>query len=280
VIIEGRAMRHSEQLQKLAEQHPEVRRMMEQSALNELKRSIHMARIRCLKPSEVIDRLPGIMGDADRNELLFRLTEVDFSDDQIETIAEAVRELADYGEVVPSREKPRVDGTIARILQVLPQKTANELVRPMLKHRRRARREVAYKTLRRVGVTAETANDLIGVFRQTGDEKALELIARTASIAATDAEFLLQNLSEDYWRVRVLEALLLHHPRRAVELAADYPREFIWAVGRTKSVTHLTVLERMAATKRKDHELLSLYAWSLGQLGAKRQLEALAALIE
>ena len=99
----------------------------------------------------------------------------------------------------------------------------------------------------------------------------LELIARTVSVVGkVDADFLLQNLSEEYWRVRVLQALLCHRPQPAVKLAADYPKEFIWAVGRAKADSYLPLLGKLAKLNKRKIDMLSIYARALGQLGAER----------
>jgi hypothetical protein len=268
-------------LDRLASKNPDVRRMRERWEADELVRTLALAGIRCLGPDEILARLPSILVDPNRNEILLRLAEVQLLPEQIEAVATIVRQLAAYGETVSSREKPRVDATIARIIKTLPQKTANELVTPFLEHRRRTRREIAYKTLRHVGVTKESVDSVIAAFRQTSDERMLELIARTADVVVeVDAEFLLQNLSEDYWRVRVLEAHLRKEPQRAVELSADYPREFIWAVGRAKAQAYLTLITEIADTHQRNVKLLTMYAWALGQLGAARELEKLTACVQ
>jgi hypothetical protein len=131
-------------------------------------------------------------------------------------------------------------------------------------------------SLRHIGVTVGLANCLIASFRRTGDEKMLELIARTPNVVADiDAEFLLDNLSEDYWRVRVLEVLLLAAPQRGVKQAVDYPKEFIWALGRAKADSYAPLMERIVDVNRYDIGILSIYAWALGRLRAERELERL-----
>jgi hypothetical protein len=238
---------YEDPLERLALENPDIQRMRERWAYTELERTLRLARIRCLGAAKIVARMPGIIEDSDRNELLIRLEELELSKEQIEAVATAVRTLATYGDTLPSREKLRVDATIARIVKTLPRETANELVRPFLDHARRARREIAYKSLKNIGVTLALANDLIANFQRTGDEQMLELIARTEDVVTkVDAEFLLQNLSDEYWRTRVLAALLRELPQRAVELAGDYPKEFIWAVGRAKSKLHLPLIPRIA----------------------------------
>ena len=257
-------------------EHPDIRRWRVQCVLDELERTLRLGRIRCLGAAEIVARLPGIVEDSDQNELLIRLAELELTQEQIEAVVNVVRMLAAYGDTLRSRDKPRVDATIARIIKTLPKDTVNELVRPFLDHARRPRRETAYKSLRHTGVTVEMANHLIDIFHRTGDEKMLELIARTASVMAeVDAEFLLRNFSDKYWGVRVLEALLHHRPQRAADLAADFPREFIWAVGRVKADSYLPLMEKLVNIHFTNCDILSIYIWTLGQLRAERQLERL-----
>ena len=73
----------------------------------------------------------------------------------------------------------------------------------------------------------------------------------------------------------MLEALLHHRPQRAVDLAADFPREFIWAVGRVKADSYLPLMERIVNINFNNCDILSIYSWTLGQLRAERQLERL-----
>ncbi len=267
---------HDDVIEHVHPEHPDIRRLRVQGVLAELELTLRLGRIRCLGAAEIVARLPGIVEDSDQNELLIRLAELELTQEQIEAVANVVRMLAAYGDTLRSREKPRVDATIARIMKTLPKDTVNELVRPLLDHARRARREIAYKLLRHTGVTVEMADHLIDIFHRTGDEKMLELIARTASVVAeVDAEFLLRNFPDEYWRVRVLEALLHHRPQRAVDLAADFPREFIWAVGRVKADSYLPLMDTIVNINFNAFDILSIYSWTLGQLRAERQLERL-----
>jgi hypothetical protein len=269
---------YDDPLDRLAAENPDYARARHGWAYAELESTLRLARIRCLGPAAVVARMAGILDDSDRDDLLVRLGELKLTHEHIRTVANVVRRLASYGDTLPSREKARADATIARIIRTLPKETANELIKPFLDHPRRARWEIAYKSLKHIGVTVDLAQHLIANFRRTGDERMLELIARTDDVVAeVAAEFVIQNLSEEYWRTRVLEALLHRQPQRAVELVGDYPKEFIWAVGRVKANSHLVIIERIFAANKNNIKLLSIYAWALGQLRAVKQLERLNA---
>jgi hypothetical protein len=265
-----------ERLKQLAEETPEIRRMLERAALDELVRTIRLARVRCIAPEKLIARVPGIWEDANRSEVILRLSELELSEQQLIKLADAVRVLAHVGDRLPSREKSRVDSALGRIIRILPRSVANELVEPFLDHPRRSRREIAYRSLRQVGVTVEMARKLIQAFERTGDENLLELIARSSeTVPKVNALFLLEKLSEDYWRVRVIQALLRHAPTRAIELASSFPREFVWALGREKARAQLNIAIQLSREHPRDIEFLSLFAWALGQLGADKELEDL-----
>ena len=107
---------YDDPLERLALENPEIQRMREGWAYIELERTLRLAHIRCLGSAEIVARLPGIIEDPYRNELLIRLGELELSKEQIEAVATAVRTLASYGDTLQSREKPRVDATIARIV--------------------------------------------------------------------------------------------------------------------------------------------------------------------
>lgn len=118
-------------------------------------------------------------------------------------------------------------------------------------------------------------------FRQTGDEEWLELIARApAAVAVVDARFLLESLSDSYWRGRVLEALLQTDRALAYSLAPRFPREFAHAVGRANDSEAADLLEALLAANAQNIDFLALYAYALGRLGRREELDRLAHHIE
>jgi hypothetical protein len=101
----------------------------------------------------------------------------------------------------------------------------------------------------------------------TGDQELLALIARSAeAIQATDVDWLLNELNDQYWRMRVIEGLVLMRDERVLHYVHTYPFEFVYAVGRLQAKEFAHVIRRVMRSHPKDCELLSLSAWALGKL--------------
>lgn len=141
--------------------------------LYDIRRTIQMARMRCLSIEEIIERVPMLWNDANRDELMWRLTEIDFSPPQLKGLVAAMQQLAVEGERIKSRERVMVDRLLRRLLRLLPAEYASIIAETVLDHPRKSRRAVAYSGLRKTGVSVALANKLLGRFCDR--EKALSL---------------------------------------------------------------------------------------------------------
>jgi hypothetical protein len=155
----------------------------------------------------------------------------------------------------------------------MPAEIAGPIVEPWLEHKRKFRREIAYQVLRRCGITSEIGVRLVAIFQQTRDQECLRLLARnpTALLAAAP-EIVVKLLDEEYWRMRVVQSLLAISIDRGAVLSASYPREFIWAAGRQRDPALLPAMRKLLADRQDDLDFVSLYAWALGQIGARDDL--------
>ncbi len=184
--------------------------------------------------------------------------------------------LASRSENAPSAVKRKLDRAVLRLVRMLPSRLATPFAEPYIGHRRKTRREWAYSALRTKWIPRSMAIELVSIFRRTGDQEALELIARNPKrVPEVDPEFLLANIKERYWRGRVIEALLVHKRSVALALAVRYPFEFAHAVGRTADITLRDPLRDLFRTNFGDLEFLSIYAYALGKIGAREELQSL-----
>ena len=109
---------------------------------------------------------------------------------------------------------------------------------------------------------------LVKQYHETFDQELLELIARfPAAIAAADADWLLACLEERYWRMRVVEGLLLNATAVMASYADSHPYEFAYAVGRTQSSKYLPTLHELVVQRSDDLDVLSIATWAFGKLG-------------
>jgi hypothetical protein len=247
-----------------------------ETALEDIDKALRLAEIRALPLNDVLARVPTLLNDERREEILIRLQEESLSDEDAVGLADHVRRLADEWDRLPSRAKARGDATLMRLLRALPDEQCYPLALQFVKHPRKARRSAVYKILRGRELPADMAAELTAVYETTGDDVLLELIARNPPLVArTDETYLLDNIREPYWQMRVVEALLRAEPARAVKVAHDWPRGFVHAVGRAVSREHLPLLRELLRANAEDPEFLGIYTWALGRVGDADAFEEL-----
>ena len=265
---------------KLAD-NPELIALHRKMLMEEIDRTLSLAEVRSQPFDELlnsIERLPDISNSA---EVVFRVCEYEPSRNQAYSLAESVRRLAEIVDGLPSRRKPTYDRAIRRILSRLPAEAAWPVADPWLEHKRKFRRETAYAILRKTGIDEKAGSRLLEVFESTGDQTALELIARNPSATrALDVKQVLPLFEDEYWRMRLVEAILVDDETRALTLAADFPREFTHAVGRQKQKRLVPKLRDLLALQSENLDYLSIYAWALGQVGALDEIGRLREHIE
>lgn len=245
-------------------------------ALDKLNRTIQYARLRCLTPNEIIDRISSVDKTNNPIDYLHRLSQIELNHSELEYLENAMKELAARSERAPSSLKARVDRILLRLVRMVPSELAVRFAEPFVDHPRKGRRKWAYAALRDKQISGAIAAKLAKNFRETGDQDALELIARNPErVPEVGADFLLNNLNEKYWRTRVLEALLMYDRPTALSLSQQYPFEFVHAVGRTEDKSLLGPLCAFFEANSNDLEFLSIYAYALGKLAARGELELL-----
>jgi hypothetical protein len=214
--------------------------------LSELERTLRLAKLRCLSTSELVSKLPLLLESDDRDAVLFAMLERRMSHAHQRHLVEMLKNLAERGETRQPAHRAKLDSAIRQLIRTLPAVLAAPLARRFLDDRRKTRRLIAYSGLRVSGVTTRTARRLVERFRQTGDQHLLELVVRTPRVAAAvDPEYVLSVLAEEYWRARLMEALILYRSQVADSLASKYPREFVRGAARSADVKCLPLLRRL-----------------------------------
>lgn len=235
--------------------------------LEEARRTVRLATARCVGADELIRQIPELWELSDPSSTVYHLEEIDLSPQQSESLATALGELAVAADQLPSRSKGQIDRYLFRLARALPTPLSARFAVEMLGHHRKVRRDIAYKLLRKAGFPLRLLSRLVSLYEQTGDEEVLHIIARKpAAVAKLDPRFLLESITEEYWRMRVVEALLKTSPEVSRALAPQYPREFVWAVGRLEAGSELALIVRLCS-RTDDCDLVSLYAWVLGKHG-------------
>jgi|ETN07SMinimDraft_1059922.scaffolds.fasta_scaffold00208_2 hypothetical protein len=248
--------------------------------LDKLGRTVRYAKLRCLSPTEIFDRIAGLDLDPEVTDYVYRISELRLTGSNLEHLLGAMKNLANRSESSSSKVRAKIDRILLRLVRLLPTDIGNNFAEPFVDHRLKSRRRRAYSSLRQKPISKIIAVKLANVFKQHGDQDALKLIARNPKrVTDVGGEFLLANINEEYWRARVVEALLDYDRPTALLIAKRYPFEFAHAVGRSGDDSLVSYLTDLFPANQDDMEFISIYAFALGKLGAIAELESLECFI-
>ena len=248
--------------------------------LDKLGRTVRYAKFRCLSPTEIFDRIAGLDLDPEVTDYVYRISELRLTGSNLEHLLGAMKNLANRSESSSSKVRAKIDRILLRLVRLLPTDIGNNFAEPFVDHRLKSRRRWAYSSLRQKPISKIIAVKLANVFKQHGDQDALKLIARNPKrVTDVGGEFLLANINEEYWRARVVEALLDYDRPTALLIAKRYPFEFDHAVGRSGDDSLVSYLTDLFPANQDDMEFISIYAFALGKLGAIAELESLECFI-
>jgi hypothetical protein len=203
-----------------------------------------------------------------------------------------IRKLIDFLEndqnVRPGKRSV-ADSQLLALSDILGTRERRDRALSYLNHPRSARRAIGLRILRHMKGAA-IPNLLLEKFRASGDNCFLHL-AIIMGAKVPDAGQLLSQVQDRYYRVRLIQQCLatadLNH------IAATYPYEFAWAVGRScAQLDALTVFRNAQAASRRlqrasfqtitselfsrDLEILKISVWALGRLARRDLLARLA----
>jgi len=248
--------------------------------LDKLGRTVRYAKLGCLSPTEIFDRIAGLDLDPEVTDYVYRISELRLTGSNLEHLLGAMKNLANRSESSSSKVRAKIDRILLRLVRLLPTDIGNNFAEPFVDHRLKSRRRWAYSSLRQKPISKIIAVKLANVFKQHGDQDALKLIARNPKrVTDVGGEFLLANINEEYWRARVVEALLDYDRPTALLIAKRYPFEFAHAVGRSGDDSLVSYLTDLFPANQDDMEFISIYAFALGKLGAIAELESLECFI-
>ena len=248
--------------------------------LDKLGRTVRYAKLRCLSPTEIFDRIAGLDLDPEVTDYVYRISELRLTGSNLEHLLGAMKNLANRSESSSSKVRAKIDRILLRLVRLLPTDIGNNFAEPFVDHRLKSRRRWAYSSLRQKPISKIIAVKLANVFKQHGDQDALKLIARNPKrVTDVGGEFLLANINEEYWRARVVEALLDYDRPTALLIAKRYPFEFAHAVGRSGDDSLVSYLTDLFPANQDDMEFISIYAFAMGKLGAIAELESLECFI-
>jgi hypothetical protein len=241
-------------------------------------RALLKARIWCLAPHQVIDRLVAdpLVPYEERRLLTARLAEEKLSPQDLNRLQDLVGRLEQLGQ---GRGRPTgsVYSTLRDILQFLPREERVSRCLAYLQSNRWQQRAMACRVLRDEELDESEVAALCRTIPGKPNRLLVELAARhSGRLSAADAlEVVLPRLDNEYWQSRVVEKLL---PRPEVEIsrvATEWPLAVLWALGRNRWTAYLPLVTGILPGLEKDWKRLPIVTWALGRLGAARELDDL-----
>lgn len=235
--------------------------------LEELGRTIAYACTRCWRWRDLQPRIGAIWRGEDSEVVISRLAEMALTEEEAAAFADELHQLALACEALRGADRQRADRRLIRLRRFLPDAARTREALADLKHTRKIRREAAYKLLRDLGVAIEYVPALLTAYKDTKEQRWLELIARSErTLACVDPIWLLEQLEEPYWQMRVVAELVRQQDGRVLEIRSRFPRAFIHAVGRVGAGEYVPCVDEIVRAHLNDFSLLDLAAWTYGKL--------------
>lgn len=255
------------------------------SFVAKLAAALAAADMRAVPFPDRLARLESVWSDPDRLLVIGDLQRRDLTDEERAQLADALASLATRSGRLPARDRDKVNRAVSRLIRWLPPERAWGVVEGWFGDRRSFRREVVVRVLRERGVPPALVPALVEEYQATGDRGLLSLISRSPEAAALLDERCLREMlaapertvvadrpplvDDDlrYWRMRVLELLLVGGHRLDEETVFAYPVEFVWAVGRQADAGSLPLLRRVLERNRDNPEFLWWCLWAFDRMG-------------
>lgn len=126
-------------------------------------------------------------------------------------------------------------------------------------------------------LTKNQINLLLELYLKKREEEALKTIIYSS--VKLDLEIIisiLEKTDNKYWKARLIQNLILNEQNEVLKIYSMYPFEFIHAVGRIGNKKYIKVIKELFEENKNDFDFLSIYAYSLGKLCAKKELNNLS----
>lgn len=240
--------------------------------VSRLGRTLDLAEARALTNRALIKRLTRLWLQPERNTAILALRERELSQEEGCLLEAALHDLAVDIESHSAKDRGSMERALMRIAKALPVGSGKSLVLPFLAHKRKARRRIGLQLLKKLDFHSEITEFLFSEYEKTRDWDLLCVLVNDAQTVIANHNYLLRELPEPYWRMRVIEICMKANVGLVGTFVAKYPYETIYAVGRLEDRRMLLPLSESFERFMHDSECLSIYAWTCGKLRAVKEL--------
>lgn len=247
----------------------------------ELGQTIEYAKFRCLPTSKLIEELSNYQIDTFVENYFYRLNELKLTVKDCNLLIDSIDKLINKYTNLTTKDKIKFENFIRRLIVYLPSHLRHKYFDIFINSTRKSGRKIAYKSICKDLLTKNQINLLLELYLKKREEEALKTIIYSS--VKLDLEIIisiLEKTNNKYWKARLIQNLILNEQNEVLEIYSMYPFEFVHAVGRIGNKKYIKVIKELFEENKNDFEFLSIYAYSLGKLCAKKELNNLSKYIK
>jgi hypothetical protein len=264
---------------KQADEDSILESLAKMQAINDARRTISLAKTRCLPWSALLERLRECRGED--SELVYVVIESSRTSEEDCALTETLREILESTES-PGPDRDRVERGVARMLRIVRPDISKALAMECLQHRRKSRRTIGFRAAANFEIDSDLTRFCLIRFSETSDDRFLKLLLnKPLHLEQVDPHQLIKEFADDeYWKMRVIESTLRADKQVGLRLSNSFPKPFIWAAGRLGLSGFIPEIKSLLASSNEAHLLLGIVAWAFGRFGVLSELEDLSRLVD
>ncbi|MFA6196628.1 MAG: hypothetical protein WC656_08270 [Sulfurimonas sp.] len=245
--------------------------------LKQLEQTIEYAKFRCIPTSELIQKLSEYEAGNFVYDYIGRLNEIKLSNDDYILLIYSIDKLISKYKNLTAKDKTKFENFIRRLIVYLPSHLTHKYFDIFINSTRKTGRKIAYKSICNNLLTRTQINLLFELYLDKKEEEALKaIIYSSVRLELENIILILEKTDKEYWKARLIENFIINQQEEVSKIHTIYPFEFVHAVGRVGNKKYISMIKELFEKNKNDLEFLSIYAYALGKLSAKSELDNLS----
>lgn len=245
--------------------------------IQQLEHTIEYAKFRCMPTYKLIQKLSEYKVGDFVDHYFGRLNEIKLSDNDYRLLINSIDTLISKYKNLSTKDKIKFENFIRRLIVYLPSNLTHQYFDIFINSTRKTGRKIAYKSICSELLTKSQINFLLEIYLKKREEEALKVIIYSTVILDLEVVIsILEKTDNEYWKARLIENLITNQQKEISKIYLIYPFEFVHAVGRIGNTKYLNMIKELFEKNKNDLEFLSIYAYTLGKIGAEKDLEELS----
>lgn len=180
-----------------------------------------------------------------------------------------------------TKDKIKFENFIRRLIVYLPSHLRHKYFDIFINSTRKSGRKIAYKSICKDLLTKNQINLLCEIYLKKREVEALKpIIYSSVKLDLEIIIHILEKTDDKYWKARLIQNFIINGQNEVLKISSMYPFEFVHAVGRTGNKKYIKVIIELFERNKDNLDFLSIYAYTLGKLKAKKELNVLSKYIK